>query len=112
MEAGLPLDSVLGSWGQVSLESNEGESVNATRRSKEEMRLGRLTEYRKKDGGISSVLAYDDLTGMKLDAGKVKEARSKEVGYIRDKKGVRQNTSSPGREEQMESGAGEVDRYQ
>ena len=33
----------------------------------------------------SSVLAWDDLTGMKLEAGKGKEARSKEVQYFRDK---------------------------
>ena len=31
-------------------------------------------------------MAWDDLTGMKLDAGKVVEARSKEVTYIRDKR--------------------------
>ena len=48
--------------------------------------LGRLTEYKKKSGDISSILAWDDLTGMKLDAGKVKEARSKEVHYIHDKR--------------------------
>ena len=43
-------------------------------------------EYQNKKGEISSVLAWDDLTNMRLDAGKVKEARSKEVGYIRDKR--------------------------
>ena len=43
-------------------------------------------EYKNKKGEISSVLAWDDLTGMRLDAGKVKEARAKEVGYIRDKR--------------------------
>ena len=48
--------------------------------------LGRLTEYKNKKGDISSVLAWDDLTHMKLEAGKVKEARAKEVGYIRDKR--------------------------
>ena len=42
-------------------------------------RLGRLTEYKSKSGDITSALAWDDLTGMRLDAGKVKEARSKEV---------------------------------
>ena len=35
---------------------------------------------------MSSVSAWDDLTGMKLEAGKVIEARAKEVGYIRDKR--------------------------
>ena len=35
---------------------------------------------------MSSVLAWDDLTGMRLEAGKVVEARAKEVGYIRDKR--------------------------
>ena len=37
--------------------------------------LRKLTEYKNKKGDISSVLAWDDLTHMKLDAGKVKEAR-------------------------------------
>ena len=55
------------------------------RSQKEEMRLGRLTEYRKKNGDISSLLAWDDLTGMKLDPGKVKEARAKEIQYAQDK---------------------------
>ena len=31
------------------------------------------------------MLAWDDLTGMKLDAGKVKEARAKEIQYVQDK---------------------------
>ena len=31
-------------------------------------------------------MAWDDMTGMRLDAGKVIEARSKEVQYIRDKR--------------------------
>ena len=48
--------------------------------------LNRLTEYKNKSGGISSVLAWDDLTGMKLDAGQVKEERAKEVQYLRDKR--------------------------
>ena len=34
---------------------------------------------------ISSKIAWDDLTGMKLDAGKVKEARGKELEYIKQK---------------------------
>ena len=49
-------------------------------------RLGRLTQHRNKAGDITSALAYDDLTGMKLDAGKVIEARTKEVTYLRDKR--------------------------
>ena len=66
-------------------------------------------EYKNKHGDISSAIAWDDLTGMKLDAGKVKEARDKEVGYIRDKKGVRQNPSSPGGQKQVEDRAGQMD---
>ena len=50
------------------------------------MPLRKLMEYKNKKGDVSSVLAWDDLTHMKLDAGKVKEARPKEVGYIRDKR--------------------------
>ena len=49
-------------------------------------RLGRLTHHKNKAGDITSSLAYDDLTGMKLDAGKVVEARAKEVTYLRDKR--------------------------
>ena len=48
--------------------------------------LKKLMEYKNKKGEISSVLAWDDLTHMKLDAGMVKEARAKEVGYICDKR--------------------------
>ena len=32
------------------------------------------------------MLAWDDLTHMKLDAGKVKEERAKEITYVRDKR--------------------------
>ena len=45
-----------------------------------------LTHYNDKQGDLSSSLAWGDLTGMKLDAGKVVEARSKEVTYLRDKR--------------------------
>merc|ERR1712139_483246 len=50
------------------------------------MHLRRLTHYKNKAGDITSALAWDDLTGMKLDAGKVIEARTKEVTYLRDKR--------------------------
>ena len=33
---------------------------------------------------VSSHIAWDDLTGMKLEAGKVIEAREKEMGYIKE----------------------------
>ena len=46
--------------------------------------LSRLTEKRDRYGNISSALAFDDVTGMTLEAGKVKEARSKEIQYVRD----------------------------
>ena len=46
--------------------------------------LKRLTEYKNEAGDVSSVLAWDDLTHMKLDAGKVKEARGKEMEYVRE----------------------------
>ena len=76
IKAGSSFGSVLGPLGWVGLEGYEEKPVKANRWDKEEMRLGRLTEYKKKSGDISSVLAWDDLTGMKLDAGKVKEARA------------------------------------
>ena len=48
--------------------------------------LRKLSEGKRSGEEISSALAWDDLTGMSLDAGKVVEARSKEVQYIRDKR--------------------------
>ena len=42
-----------------------------------ERRLGRLTETKNKSGEVTSVLAFDDITNMRLDAGKVIEARTK-----------------------------------
>ena len=45
--------------------------------SRSQVPLGRLTEYKNKQGDVSSVLAWDDLTGMKLEAGNVVEARAK-----------------------------------
>ena len=35
---------------------------------------------------MSEALAWDDLTGMSLDAGKVIEARTQEVQYVKDKR--------------------------
>ena len=50
------------------------------------MSLNRLVEKRDKQDRISEILAWDDLTNMRLDAGKIIEARQKEIQYIRDKK--------------------------
>ena len=47
-------------------------------------RPGKLTEYKNRSGEVSSVLAWDDLTNMRLGAGKVVEARNKEIEYARD----------------------------
>ena len=44
--------------------------------------LNRLTEYKNKAGYVSSALAWDDLTHMKLEAGKVVEARGKDAQYM------------------------------
>ena len=49
-------------------------------------RLNRLTHYKNKQGDVTSSLSWEDLTGMKLDAGKVVEARAKEVTYLREKR--------------------------
>ena len=40
--------------------------------------------HKNKKGEVTSVLAFDDITGMKLDAGKVVEAKTKEIHYVRD----------------------------
>ena len=66
--------------------SGPGAPTCKPERKKRPVHFNRLTEYKNKQGDVSSVLAVDDLTGMKLDAGKVVEARTKEVGYIRDKR--------------------------
>ena len=55
----------------------------ATRTRGSELRLSRLTH---KKGEISSALAWGDLAHMKLEAGKVVEARCKEVEYTPDKR--------------------------
>ena len=47
--------------------------------------LSKLMEGRKGAKGISEVIAWDDLTGMELDGNKVKEARAKEIDYVRNK---------------------------
>lgn len=39
-----------------------------------------------KRGGVGEALAFDDLTGMKLDAQGVVEARKKEIEYVKEKK--------------------------
>ena len=48
--------------------------------------LCKLSEGKKSGRTITAALAWDDLTGMSLHAGKLREARSNDVGYIRDKK--------------------------
>ena len=47
--------------------------------------LNKLTCHKSANGSITSALAWDDLTGMRLDAGQVIEARAKEVQYVKDK---------------------------
>ena len=51
-----------------------------------EWELKRLMERPADAKGISEALAWDDLTGMKLDGHMVKEARAKEIHYVRDKR--------------------------
>ena len=73
--------------GEVTPISRSGTASGPAGESgKQVMRLCRLTQHRNKAGDITSSLAWDDLTGMQLDAGKVVEARSKEVTYLRDKR--------------------------
>ena len=50
------------------------------------MHLYELTHVMNRKGDVSSALAWDDLTGMSLDAGKVIETGSKEVQTLKDKK--------------------------
>ena len=51
-----------------------------------EWHLRKLTEGQSTKKGVSEALAWDDLTGMRLEAGKVREARMKDIWYIRDNK--------------------------
>ena len=46
----------------------------------------RLVKAKAHKTGVSEALAWDDLTGMRLDAGMVIEARAKEVQYVKDKR--------------------------
>ena len=55
--------------------------------------LKRSTHCKNRARGISSSLAWDDLTGMRLETGRVVEARAKEVTYFREKR-VYDNTHS------------------
>ena len=48
--------------------------------------LNKLTCHKTSKGDVTSALAWDDLTGMRLDADMVIEARAKEVQYIKDKR--------------------------
>ena len=57
--------------------------------------LNKLTCQRTSKGDISCSLAWDDLTGMRLDAGKVIEARAEEVKYVREREGC--TPRSPGK---------------
>ena len=77
-------------------------------KGKEILSLRRLTQHKNKAGDITSALAWDDLTGMRLDAGKVVEARNKEVTYIRDE-GLRQYPETSGHEEQVEDHKDQMD---
>ena len=45
--------------------------------------LNKSVEGKKGARRVSEVLAWDDLTGMKLDGNKVKEVRAKEIQYVR-----------------------------
>ena len=54
----------------------------------------RLTNYKNRVGDITSSLAWDDLTGMKLEVGRVVEARAKEVTYLRESESMIRSTGS------------------
>ena len=56
--------------------------------------LHRLTHCKNRAGDITSSLAWDDLTGMKLEAGKVIGARAKEVTYLRENESMTRSTGS------------------
>ena len=89
IEAGSPVGTSLGPAGENAGECDEAalqwadhrvkpvKYAGCARGVKETHRLGRLTERRNNDGDVSSAPARDDLTGMKFEAGLVKEARGK-----------------------------------
>ena len=45
--------------------------------------VNKFHEVQKNTDDTCTKIAWDDLTGMKLDAGKVKEARAKELEYVK-----------------------------
>ena len=79
IEAGCPVSS--GS-GLAGADTCEPEVVQRLSTLKMGHRLNKLTMRKNKSGDVTTALAFDDLTGMELDAGMVKEARDKEVGYL------------------------------
>ena len=58
------------------------------------------------------MLAWDDLTHMKLDAGKVKEARAKEIEYVRNKRVYNKSTRFSRDKERLEGHRSEVVGHQ
>ena len=61
---------------------------------------------------LSSHIAWDDLTGMKLEAGKVIEAREKEMGYIKKNLLWMQDPKSSCSSSRMEDSESNMNRYQ
>ena len=71
---------------QISGFDGGSTALSASRDRPEGAHLKRLTHCKNRVGDITSSLAWDDLTDMKLEAGKVVEARAKEVTYLREKR--------------------------
>ena len=80
------LEEEIASYHSEVASSGTATGPGVVSRGGKELGICRLTQHKNKAGDITSALAYDDLTGMKLDAGKDLEARGKEITYIRDKR--------------------------
>ena len=56
--------------------------------------LNKLTCHKDNNGETTAALAWDDLTGMRLDVGMVIEARANEVQYVKDRRVYSKNTQA------------------
>ena len=74
--------------------------------------LNKLTRCKSRPDDVTAALAWHDLTNMRFDAGKVIEARHKDIQYIKDKKALPQDQQKRGPGQRVEGHTDQVDRHQ